>query len=77
MAIVESNACTSQRTNPLPFNKNDVGSWPGKATEETRHFWAQVVRNVSICRKSTTIIFHKNILTIEDTAHLPCFIINI
>jgi len=39
MAEAESEACTSQKTNPL-FT-NDVGSWQGKATEEMRDFWAQ------------------------------------
>jgi len=39
MTEAESKASTSQKTNPL-FN-NDVGSWPGKATEEMTDFWAQ------------------------------------
>jgi len=39
MAEAESKPCTSQKTNPL-FT-NDVVSWPGKATEEMRDFWAQ------------------------------------
>ena len=66
MVEAESKACTSQNINPS-FT-NDVGNWPGKATEEMRDFWAK--RGSENCQHLQEE--YKNYISQKDGNKLRC-----